>query len=239
MLINSPTLFANDFGETMQNGNELYANNQFAEALVSFNKLIEDEITSYSLYFNLGCTYFKLDSLAQSIYYLEKAKQLNPSDEDLNHNLSLAYGRQQDDIDKFPELFLVTFFKKMANILSSNLWLILSLLLLWFAVVHYYLKGSGKILLNIKNLYVYSLFLGLACFLMAYLNYTFNYTKQEAIVFSPTTIVYKNPNTEADNLIEIHEGLKVAILDEVDQWYQIKMTDNTIGWLNKSDIRLL
>jgi len=222
----------------MQKGNEQYASNKFAEALQSYQTLIKDDVTSFSLYYNLACTYFQLDSLAPSIYYFEKAKKLNPKDADLEHNLSLANGNQQDDIDKFPELFLATFFKNIANILSSNLWLILAALSLWFAAVHFYLKGSGKIILN-ENLHIYSLVFGLTCFLMAYLNYSFNYNKKEAIVFNQTTTVYKSPNTDAENLIEIHEGLKVIVLDEVDQWYQIKMTDNTKGWLNKAAVKIL
>jgi len=232
-------LFANSFSQKMKKGNELYAKNNFTEALTVYKAIVLNDVTAYSLYYNLGCTYFQLDSLAQSIYYLEKAMQLNPKDEDVNHNLSLAYGNQQDDIDKFPELFMVSFLKKIANVISSNVWLILAALSLWFAAVYFYFKGKGKLLLNSKKLHFFTLIFGLFCFLMAYLNYHFNYNKQEAIVFSPSTIIYKSPNSEAENLIEIHEGLKVTVLDEVDQWYQIKMTDNTKGWLNKSAVKLL
>lgn len=238
-IFSTSVLLADGFNEAMKKGNEFYSNNQFPEALKAYNELIKDDVTSLGLYYNLGCTYFQLDSLAQSIYYLEKAKQLYPKDADLEHNLSLAYGNQQDDIDKFPEIFITSFFKKIANFLSSNLWMILAALCLWFSVIHFYLKGTGKVLLNINRLYIYSLLFGLCCFIMAYLNYHFNYNKQEAIVFSPITTVYKSPNSEAENLIEIHEGLKVSILDEVDQWYQIKMTDNTKGWLSKSAVKLL
>lgn len=239
ILISNIVLFADGFDDAMQKGNKFYANNQFVEALLAYNGLIKNDVTSFGLYYNLGCTYFQLDSLAQSIYYLEKAKQLSPKDVDLNHNLSLAYGNQQDDIDKFPELFLVSFLKEISNFLSTNLWMILATLSLWFAVVHFYFKGTGKVLFKISQLYVYTLIFGLCCLLMAYLNYYFNYNKQEAIVFSQTTTVYKSPNNEAENLLEIHEGLKVAVLDEVDKWYQIKMTDNTKGWLNKSAVKLL
>lgn len=238
-IISTSVLLADDFNTLMQKGNDFYANNQFAKALNAYDELIKNDISSHGLYYNLGCTYFQLDSLAQSIYYLEKAKQLDPKDADLVHNLSLAYGNQQDDIDKFPELFITSFFKKMANLLSSNLWLILAAFSLWFAAIHFYLKGAGKVFLNLNRLYVYCLLIGLCCFLMAYLNYHFNYNQQEAIVFSSTTTVYKSPNNEAENLLEIHEGLKVSVLDEVDQWYQIKMTDNTKGWLSKSAVKLL
>jgi len=238
-IANTVAVFADNFDDSIQKGNEHYANNQFVEALNAYDSLIKDNVISYGLYYNLACTYFQLDSLAQSIYYFEKARLINSKDDDLNHNLSLAYGNQQDDIDKFPELFITTFFKKIANFLSSNLWLILAIVSLWFAVACFYLRGVGKAILKNRNLHIYSLLFGLTCFLMAYLNYTFNYNQQEAIVFNETVAVYKSPNTDAENLFDIHEGLKVFILDEVDMWYQIKMTDNTKGWLNKSAVKLL
>lgn len=225
------------FETAMQNANQLYEQNKFTEAYTIYKGLVDEGQHSYQLFYNLGSTYYQLDSVAPSIYYFEKAKQINGNDDDLEHNLSLAYGRQQDDIDKFPELFVVSFFKNLSGIFSSNFWLILSILTLWTAAALYYLKSSKKGFLFEKKRWLIPLFFGLFAFLMAYLNNYYNNSTQHAIVYHTLTEVHKSANTDSESIQTIHEGLKLVVLDEVDEWMKVKMTDNTVGWLKKAAVK--
>jgi len=225
------------FETSMQNANQLYEQNKFPEAYTIYKGLVDEGQYSYQLFYNLGSTYYQLDSVAPSIYYFEKAKQINSSDDDLEHNLSLAYGRQQDDIDKFPELFVVSFFKKLSSIFSSNFWLILSVLSLWAAAALFYLKSSKTGFLFEKKRWSIPLVLGLFAFLMAYLNNYYNNSTQHAIVYHALTEVHKSANVDSESIQTIHEGLKLIVLDEVDEWLKVKMTDNTVGWLKKSAVK--
>jgi len=221
----------------MQTANQLYEQNEFVDAYYIYKGLVNEGQYSYQLFYNLGSTYYQLDSVAPSIYYYEKAKQINNSDSDLEHNLSLAYGRQQDDIDKFPELFVVSFLKKISGIFSSNLWLILSLLTLWTAAILYYLKSSQSGWLFQNRRWLIPLVFGLFAFLMAYLNNYYNNSTQHAIVYDALTEVHKSANADSESIQTIHEGLKLIVLDEVDEWLKVKMTDNTVGWLKKSAVK--
>ena len=52
--------------------NEKYNSLDFVGAIEKYNELLIGGFHSPELYFNLGNAYYKLDSLAQSIYYYEK-----------------------------------------------------------------------------------------------------------------------------------------------------------------------
>ena len=68
--------------------NEAYADGNYQEAQRLYQSILKDDEMSSELYFNLGNTHYKLENLAQSIYYYEKALKLNPKDEAILNNLS-------------------------------------------------------------------------------------------------------------------------------------------------------
>jgi SH3-like domain-containing protein len=61
----------------------------------------------------------------------------------------------------------------------------------------------------------------------------FYYTKQasEAIIFAPTITVKSSPGNSSVDLFVLHEGTKVALLDEVVGWHKIKIGNGSVGWL--------
>ena len=48
------------------------------KALDSYFKVLNENYHSAELYYNIGNTYYKLDSIANSIFYFEKAKKYLP-----------------------------------------------------------------------------------------------------------------------------------------------------------------
>ena len=71
-------------------GNDFYNNGQFEKALDSYFKVLNENYHSAELYYNIGNTYYKLDSIANSIFYFEKAKKISPMDRDIINNLGNA-----------------------------------------------------------------------------------------------------------------------------------------------------
>lgn len=225
--------------EGFTQANELYQNGKFVEAIELYKGYANDEINSPEVYFNLGSAYYKIDSLAQSIYYFEKAKTISPNDMALQHNLALAYGQQSDDIDKFPELFFISWLKKIATLLSTNIWLITGIILFWLSLLLFYLNGKNKSFLFTKKRWAIPLVAGLFCVLFSWANYHYQSSVQSAIVMHKEVSIKNKPNATASNLLKIHSGLKVDVLDTVDDWHQIKLSDGTEGWLSKKSIKLL
>ena len=47
------------------------------------------------------------------------------------------------------------------------------------------------------------------------------------------------PKTDASRLFVIHDGLKVNIVDENNEWFEIKLSNGEIGWIKKSDCKVI
>ena len=65
------------------------------------------------------------------------------------------------------------------------------------------------------------------------------YTIQEGIIISPEVEVFSSPSSYSTKLFNVHEGLKINIQDQSDNWLEIELIDGKIGWIESSEIRLL
>ena len=60
--------------------------------------------------------------------------------------------------------------------------------------------------------------------------------QHEAIVFSPTITVKSSPDEKSIDLFVIHEGTKVSIIDQIGNWYEIRIANGSVGWLQSGAI---
>ena len=69
--------------------NEMYKKGDYENAIQKY-EFIEKSLKQESadLYFNLGNSYYKLNKIAPSIYYYEKALLLKPTDKTIKTNLA-------------------------------------------------------------------------------------------------------------------------------------------------------
>ena len=67
----------------------MYNQGKYAEAIDKYKAILETKNHSAALYFNLANAHYKLNNIAPSIYYYEKALQLAPNDPDIKNNLAL------------------------------------------------------------------------------------------------------------------------------------------------------
>ena len=85
-----------------KSGIEFYNSGDYNEAINLFVKIINNGEHSDELYFNLGNSYYKINDIPNSIYYFEKALQLNPNDKDILNNLTYSQNMLIDKIDILP-----------------------------------------------------------------------------------------------------------------------------------------
>jgi SH3-like domain-containing protein len=62
---------------------------------------------------------------------------------------------------------------------------------------------------------------------------------QPAIVFSEVVSVKSEPKVGAVNAFVLHEGTKVYVLESLDNWNKIQLTDGNEGWIENSTIKRL
>jgi tetratricopeptide (TPR) repeat protein len=80
--------------ELFELGKDHYKQNQYAQAVAAFQKVIELDPTYQAAYANLGATYHRQNNLDLAVAQYQKALELNPDDGEVVYNLAAVYIQQ-------------------------------------------------------------------------------------------------------------------------------------------------
>jgi tetratricopeptide (TPR) repeat protein len=222
--------------------NQLYNTGDYAEAISQYEAVIATGYESAGLYFNLGNAYFKLNQITSSILFYEKARKLDPTDEDIRFNLALANSRIIDKMEPVPELFLKSWWSAVRDVFSSNLWAKfgLAFLSLGLITLFAFIISSSVITRKITFWSAVIFFIIMAMsFLFSLTSYR-EYSRQTtAIIFTPTVTVKSSPTENSVDLFVVHEGTKIDITDTVEGWSEVKLANGNVGWLKSGVYRLI
>ena len=191
------------------------------------------------LYYNLANAYFKAGANGKAILYYNKALRIAPSQEDIRHNLALAEAQTKDRIAVIPEFFLNRWLRTLRNSMSCTAWSVLSLV--WFGV----LLAFGVLFLLASQvrwrkvgfygaLCAFVLFVATTSFAVSSRNDMLSHN--EAIVMGTAISVKSSPDRSATDLFVLHEGTKVKVLAEVDEWVEVVIADGKKGWTERKNI---
>lgn len=225
-----------------QQGNALYNEGNYSDAITKYRAILDNGSHSAELYFNLGNAYYKLNSIAPSIYYYEKALLLAPNDKDILNNIAFARNMTIDAISSVPEVGVSKLIKNATNLLSFDAWAKVAVGLVIFFVLlflsYYFSYSTGKKRLAFISSFVV-IILACVALSLAYHKYNLEQNDKPAIVFAKETQIKNEPNLRSAEAFKLHEGTKVQVLDTVDNWKKIKIADGKTGWVMKEDIKLL
>lgn len=219
-----------------------YNDGEYQIAIDTYLEILESGKHSPELYYNLGNAYYKLNKIAPSIYYYEKALLLKPNDVETKNNLGYAQNMTLDAIDTIPETGFAKIYSAVLGFLSFDQWayaavVFVILFVLLYIAFYYFRYASRKRLSFILG--IISLFFAIIAVVFAYLEYSAYKAERYAIVFAKESSVKSEPNTKSQEAFELHEGTKVNVLDELNQWKKIQIVDGTVGWIPSEDIKLL
>jgi tetratricopeptide (TPR) repeat protein len=227
---------------TFQKGNEYYQQKQYDKAIETYEKLVKSDYEGASLYYNLGNAYYRTGKVGYAILYYEKALKLSPSDDDIVHNLDLANLKIIDKVESFPEFFLFQWWEGLLSFLSSSGWTITAYifyLVLIFSIGCYFFVMNPlrqKIIL-ITGVVALFLFLVTAVLLTVKMNRELN--AKNGIIVENTVNVKISPDSGSNDAFIVHEGLKVALEDKVDNWIKVRLQDGKIGWIPDQDVKII
>lgn len=225
-----------------EQGNKLYDEGDFGGAVEKYEQILNSGKASPELYYNLGNAHYKLNNVAPSIYYYEKALQLNPRDEEIKNNIAFAQNMTIDAIEKVPDVGFKRILGNLTALFSTDGWAILtSVFAIIFAIIFifYYLSGST---VKKRTFFVGSgIFLVLAgvCMLFALHSNNLEKIDKPAIVFAAESQVKSEPNPRGTLSFTLHAGTKVQILDTINEWNKIKLADGKTGWMKADDMKRL
>ncbi len=225
-------LNAND--SLFEKGNQLYIDQKYNEAIAVYEELLATGVESDGLYFNLGNAYYKAGKMTPAILNYERAKLLAPNNADIQFNLDLANQHVVDAIEALPQVFFVRWWNHLVQSKATDSWANYSLacFIAFLLLLGLYLFSSNNLLRRL------GFWIGILFLSGAIITYLFAGKQKKrmvghdfAIVTQPVVTVKSSPSEGGTNLFMIHEGLKVQILDQLGNWYEIRLADGNQGWL--------
>jgi len=227
---------------TFSQANELYNKGSYIEAINNYKEIIKNDFHSAELYYNLGNAYYRLDSIASSVYYYEKALQLNPNDRETIDNLELINKTLVDEIDPITTPLIESILNSISNIFYFETWGYISIFFSFLIValfLSYYFANSSRVKrLTFVLLCISSIFM-LVSLINGNKGYN-NYINNEyAVIYSYETDLKTEPNYRSETLFMLHEGTKIQVLENYNNWIKIRLVNGQVGYIQLIDVKIL
>jgi len=212
-----------------ESANRDYLEGKYDQAIEKYMQILNNDVQSGEVYFNLGNAYYKLNQYGRAILYFEKAKKSLGSDEALEKNLKLARLRIIDKIEPIPQLFLKVWWNEILNLLSIDIYAWITLIFfigLTFLIAVNILSSRkmNKIIWLVTSIFMFLLIL--------FINKVYIFeTIQFGIILSDKVSIVSEPNISGTEMFILHEGTKVQALRKSGDWLEIKIADGKTGWL--------
>ena len=227
---------------TKQQADSLYAAEHYQEAAKQYEALLKQGVSS-DLYYNLGNCYYRMDDMTRAVLNYERAQLLSPGDRDVRLNLQMARSKTIDKIVPESEMFFVTWYHSLVNLMSVDGWARMSLVSLIVAII----LALAYLFSDRIWLRKVGFFTGLLFLVVFVLSNLFAYQQKQALVFRSGAIIIRSavnvkstPAHNGTDLFILHEGTKVTITDNtMKEWREIRVADGKEGWLPTKDLEVI
>jgi tetratricopeptide (TPR) repeat protein len=237
LLFISQTFFAQT---SFDKGNDLYKNGKYDLAIKAYESVLATNKESVELYFNLGNCYYKLHQPAPAIYNYEKALVLDPGNTDVLNNIKFVQKQTIDEIKVIPKVGFGKLVRDFTGIYTFDTWAFITIsfavLFLLFFIGYYF----SQTILS-KRIFFLGMFVILLLILMSVASAFFEKShydnERPAIVFADLIDVKSEPQNGSSTIFVLHAGTKVYVLESLDNWKKIQLTDGTEGWIDSKAIK--
>ena len=227
---------------TKAEADSAYVQERYQQAAKDYEALLKQGVSA-DLYYNLGNCYYRMDQMTQAVLNYERALLLSPGDKDIRFNLQMARSKTIDKITPESEMFFVTWYRSLVNVMSVDGWARTALVALIVAIVLalFYLF-SDRIWLRKIGFFggIIALLLFLIGNLFAWQQKSNLTQRTGAIIIKSAVNVKSTPSKNGTDLYILHEGTKVTVTDSsMREWRKIRVADGKEGWLEVSEIEVI
>ena len=234
-------LLAGSPHERFAEANALYESGSFAESLVIYEE-ISAEYSGFELWFNAGNAAYKSGELGKSVLYYERAKKIDPTNDDLLVNLAIANDKVADRIQALPSLGVENVWSIMTASTRLNTWSWAAVIFnaLGFLLIGVYIlvsKGTLRRIMLIAGVVLVGV--GLSTYLLSRASYSELKASEQAVILSDKVDVRTSPNENGSAAFVLHEGTKCTIRQDNGDWLEIKIANGSVGWILKTDLAVI
>jgi tetratricopeptide (TPR) repeat protein len=229
---------------TYEKANQLYHNQQYAEALELYNQMIAEGVVNASVYYNAGNTYYKLNKMGWAVWCFEKAKQTQPNNSIVQENLVLALQKSNQKTTTGSQQTTLQMMQSLLQFHQQNTWAIGAFIFFFIAMFFLILKKLKAIHPFFIALRKLSWVFFIIYFVGTIGHYVFHKLYKYGIIVEDT-ILYNGPKEKGLNKATSNKGSKVQILSF---WkggvlnaskYKIKLANGNVVWVEASMLKIL
>jgi len=218
--------------------NVMYEKGQYATSIDIYNRLLEQEGPSATLYYNIGNCYYKTGQLGEAVLNYERALFLDPGNDDATYNLSLANARIRDRMEPRTTSIFIIWWHAVSRIMGAQAWGIIAIVAMWLALMGWaaYLLPQFRAYQRIGFFTAIIAFsISILCTIGHFGRKNYDAGQTFAIVMSPSAVIKSEPSETSTNLALLHEGFKLKLIEADSRWSKIEMPDGVIGWMHRKD----
>jgi len=220
--------------KNISSADSAYQAHNYSLAINLYTQVLADQQKSATLYYNLGNAYFKNNELGKALWAYQKAKKIDPQQEDIIFNLNYVSALTKDKIEQ-NETGISKWIAKVFFGQSINFWAVLALIFMVSAGLFFYLFKI-TIPKNRKGVYLIlsfvTIFLFVSTFSLAISHKGHISNLTHGIITGSVIKVRTAPTTDEGIAFELHEGAKFKYKQTKGNWLRIKVGENE-GWISK------
>lgn len=236
-----PALAQANNAQLLEQAQEAYANGDHKHALALYDS-VNNQYTSAGLLYNIGNCYSKMDDVPHAILYYERALRLAPGAEDIQANLDLQRAKVVDRVNQLPAFTLGSVWDRLQGGKDVDQWARRSLWACAFMAVAAALaillrqRALKRVLFGSASLALVFTLLsaGLAAYRVQEVD-----RRSEAIIMHPSVEILGEPRKGSTRLFILHQGTKVKLLKEQNDWQEVRLSSGSVGWLPREAIEVI
>lgn len=229
LLVSFNTAYAQDSSVRLfEQANAFYKENKFDQAILGYNKIIEQGFENGNVYYNLGNSYLKKGELGKAILNYERARIFMPSDGDLKSNYE--YACSNAGLDKAP--------KKIIERMSAGLGIDFLAVILFILQGAIFLVLIFRVILGRQVRFSQALIVCLsAAFILTGWSFKgkIDWLNKGAVVIAREAEARFEPMEGSTAHFTLKQGSPVEILDTAQVWLKARRFDGKKGWIKKED----
>ncbi len=215
--------------------NIAYEKQDFQKAIRIYEDILTTGTVSAELFYNLANSYYQQGAIGKAILYYEKSLLLNDQ-EDTRYNLNIARSQQLDQLSSVGAT-PVQWWNNMVQKFSANGWTLLMIIMLWGTIAGWILWLVGKERTHRKRGFTAGIIGIPLVLLIAFIANTatsLEANSGRAILLEKEIDLRISPDPKGQVLSTLHEGVKLNLLEEINDWYHVRLINGDQGWLPES-----
>jgi len=227
--------------ELLEQARLLSKQEKYKEAVQVYETILDTGYFSESVYYNLGTVYVRDNNVAPAILYLRKSLKMNPNNPDIQQNLKIARSMVQTEIIPIPEFFITRYWSQFSRLLSSTAWAVIGLLSAFSLLVCFYFWLIGEVIERKKKAFyigIVALFIFLLSIIAGWTALSHENSTSQAVVNQAESLRV-GADERSEEIMTLSPGVEVEILDEIGDYYKVKLFDQETGWIMKDKLGII